>query len=209
MRAFIAVELPPEIRTALSEIQARLQAHLSSDSRGDSELRWTRPEGIHLTLKFLGEISERQSAEVVKLLRRIAPSGRFTVEIRGYGFFPDRRRPQVLWAGVIAPPALAELARRIDRTTASIGFPTERRTFAPHLTLARFKSPRRQPALEALLGEFREQSVGHFEVSEFFLFESRLSFGSPAEYRKVARFPDPDASTSTSALAPIGQPGLG
>jgi RNA 2',3'-cyclic 3'-phosphodiesterase len=195
MRAFIAVDLPSEIQRALGELQTRFQARLRSHASGSARFRWTRPEGIHLTLKFLGEISEAQSNQAVELLRGLEPFEKFNVEIKGYGFFPDRRRPQVLWAGLAAPPALAELARRIDRTMASVGFPAEHRSFAPHLTLARFKVPRRQPVLEALLTELGDQPVGQFEVAQFFLFESHLAFGSAAQYRKVARFPNPDPVT--------------
>jgi 2'-5' RNA ligase len=191
MRAFIAIELPPEIRIALSDIQACLRAQLHSHTLGDAGLRWTRPEGIHLTLKFLGEISPTQANRVVEILRGLEPFEKFIVDVKGYGFFPNQRRPQVLWAGLMAPPTLAGLARRIDRTMASMGLESERRTFAPHLTLARFKIPRRQPALEALVSKLGERPVGQFEVSEFFLFESQLAFGSPAQYRKVAGFPNP------------------
>ncbi|HTV55417.1 MAG TPA: RNA 2',3'-cyclic phosphodiesterase [Terriglobia bacterium] len=192
MRAFVAIELPSEIQDALTEVQTRIQARLRSRALGNAGFRWALPQGIHLTLKFLGEISDVQSTHVVDCLSRLGSFERIRVEVKGYGFFPDRRRPQVLWAGLIAPPALAELARRIEGALAAMGFPAENRKFAPHLTLARLKTPRRQPVLEALLAELCDQPLGQFEVSEFFLFESHLSFGSPAQYRKVARFPNPD-----------------
>ena len=190
MRAFIAVDLPPEIQMALGQAQALLREQLRSGAGHDESLRWASVEGIHLTLKFLGEISQEASHRVVSALRALQPFEPFPVEIRGYGFFPDRRRPQVLWAGIIAPPVLAELAGRIDGAMATLGYPPETRPFAPHLTLARLKGRRRQPVLESALTQFGERTLGQFEISELFLFESQLSFGAPAQYRKVARFPD-------------------
>lgn len=190
MRAFIAVELPSEIRIALGQAQALFREQLQSSPGRDEILRWASPEGIHLTLKFLGEISEEASHRVVDLLRALQPFDPLVAEIRGYGFFPDRRRPQVFWAGIVAPVALGELAGRIDGAMASLGYAPERRPFAPHLTLARFKRPRRQPVLDSACIQLGSRTLGRFEISEFCLFESQLSFGAPAQYRKVARFPD-------------------
>jgi 2'-5' RNA ligase len=189
MRAFIAVDLPPEIQIALGQVQAVFREQLRLSAAPDDCLRWSRPEGIHLTLKFLGDVSQQQSNQIIERLQSLRSFQSFTIEVKGYGFFPDRRRPQVLWAGVTAPPALAELASGISRAMATLGSAPDRRAFAPHLTLARFKTPRRLPVLEAALSQQGIQVLGQFDVSEFFLFESQLSFGSPAQYRKVARFP--------------------
>jgi RNA 2',3'-cyclic 3'-phosphodiesterase len=191
MRAFIAIELPPGIQEALGRVQNLLREQLRYHPTCDSQLRWSKPEGIHLTLKFLGEISQLQANQAVDLLRRFGPFEKFTIEIKGCGFFPDRRRPRVLWAGIAAPPALADLALRIEKSMASIGFPVETRSFVPHLTLARFKAPRPQTTLETALTQLSHQAIGQFEVSEFLLFESQLSAGSLVQYRKVARFPEP------------------
>jgi 2'-5' RNA ligase len=181
MRAFIAIDLPTSIQAALAQAQADLSA------RGP-DCRWTRPEGIHLTLKFLGPISDPQVEQVTRALAVLAPFSVFSVEVRGFGFFPDARRPRVFWAGLEAPPSLGELAQRVEKVMAGLGFAPETRPFAPHLTLARLKVPRPQPALAALVEPKSRVSLGRFEVSEFFLFESKLS-SRGAEYGKVARFP--------------------
>jgi 2'-5' RNA ligase len=181
MRAFIAIELPETIRKALAREQARFRAVCP-------DARWTRPEGIHLTLKFLGEISAQQEAEVKSALSRVERFEKFTVGTQGFGFFPDAKRPRVFWAGLDAPPALARLAAEVESALAALGFPPENRPFKPHLTLARFKIPRPQPRLEALLAVQDSPLPGSFEVSEFFLWESRLLPGG-AEYHKAARFP--------------------
>lgn len=183
MRAFIAIDLPEAVRVTLRAKQAEFRAA----TRGD-DFRWTRPEGVHLTLKFLGEISARQAEQVRKALGAIGSFEPFPIEVKGFGFFPDPRRPRVFWAGLEAPPALEELARRIEAAMEKQGFAPDERPFRPHLTLARFKNPRPHPALESLIQGQNDTSLGRFEVAEFFLFESKLSPGG-AEYRKLVRFP--------------------
>jgi 2'-5' RNA ligase len=181
MRAFIAIELPASIREALAHEQARFRAVCP-------DARWTRPEGIHLTMKFLGEISAQQEAQVKKALGRVEQFERFTLRAQGFGFFPDAHRPRVFWTGLVAPPDLARLAAQVENALAPLGFPPEGRPFKPHLTLARFKIPRPQPKLEALVAGEGNLLPASFEVSEFFLWESRLWPGG-AEYHKIARFP--------------------
>ena len=184
MRAFVAVELPEAVREALSREQARLQAA----SGRQRDLRWTRTEGLHLTLKFLGEVAPECVPEVTAALGALGRFERFEAAVKGFGFFPDARRPRVLWAGVEAPPALGELARRVETALEKAGFARESRAFQPHLTLARFRAPRTDRALEAAIEAADRGSLGRFEVSEFFLFESRL-LAAGAEHHKVARFP--------------------
>jgi 2'-5' RNA ligase len=181
MRAFIAIDLPATVHAALAEAQQDFR-------NACRDARWTRPEGIHLTLKFLGEISDAQTKQVVEALARIGPFEPLSVEVKGFGFFPQAQRPRVFWAGVEAPPALAELAARVESHMEKIGFVREDRAFSPHLTLARFQVPRAQSALEAAIAGRAATSLGRFEASEFFLFESKLS-PQGAQYRKVMRFP--------------------
>jgi 2'-5' RNA ligase len=181
MRAFIAIDLPEPLPAALAEVQQVFRGACQ-------DARWTRPEGIHLTLKFLGEISDAQTRQVVEALGQIGAFEPFSVEVTGFGFFPQAQRPRVFWAGVAAPPALAELAARIEGHMEKIGFAREDRAFSPHLTLARFQVPRPQPALEAAVAARTNVSLGKFTASEFILFESKLS-PQGAQYRKVMRFP--------------------
>ena len=182
MRAFIAIDLPESVRAALRRKQASFRS-VSADAR------WTRPEGIHLTLKFLGdEVSDPQVRDVCEALKNLGPFEPFAVGLKGFGFFPDARRPTVFWVGVEAPASLGQLAEQIEEAMRKVGFAREPRAFRPHLTLARFRVPQPQPALQALLTQQGEQELGNFAVSEFFLFESKLSPQGP-EYRKVERFP--------------------
>ena len=208
MRAFIAIDLPEPIKAVISEQQQALRRALSTRQQRDQNTKWTRPDGIHLTLKFLGEISEKQVAQIVDSLAAIGSFEPFALRVKGFGFFPNAHRPRVLWVGLEASesgpgvpavaagddqdghatPALAQLADRVEQACESCSFAPETRAFSPHLTLARFKVPTPQPELLALLEPQRELTLGQFEVSEFFLFESKLS-PQGAQYRKVARFP--------------------
>ena len=181
MRAFIAIDLPEALHTALAEAQQNFRS-------AASDARWTRPEGIHLTLKFLGEISDAQTKQVVEALTQIGPFEPFSIEVKGFGFFPQAQRPRVFWAGVMAPPALTQLAAQVENRMEKIGFAREDRAFSAHLTLARFQVPRPQSALEAAIAARADTSLGAFNASEFFLFESKLS-PQGAQYRKVVRFP--------------------
>jgi RNA 2',3'-cyclic 3'-phosphodiesterase len=182
MRTFVAIELPENIRAELARQQQAFRASCR-------DARWTRPEGIHLTLKFLGEISAPQLAQVSEALAGIEPFAPFDVEIAGFGSFPDARRPRVFWAGVERGAAVAELAEHVEAALEKLGFEREHRTFSPHLTLARFKTPRPQPALVEAVESLKDFSFGRFQASEFFLFESQLA-PQGASYRKLARFPE-------------------
>jgi 2'-5' RNA ligase len=181
MRAFIAIDLPESIRAALRRAQESFRS-------ASPDARWTQPAGIHLTLKFLGEVSDGKAREVCDCLKKLEQFEPFTIRLKGYGFFPDARRPRVFWVGVEETPGLSRLAGQVDAATGSLGFAREERAFRPHLTLARFRMPQPQPALQALLAQQAEPELGNFEVSEFFLFESKLS-PKGAEYRRVERFP--------------------
>lgn len=187
MRAFIAIDLPESIRSALRQKQSDFRDALAKSDR-DAGIRWTHPEGIHLTLKFLGEVQDAAVKQVTEALSSLGPVEPFAVEVKGVGFFPGPGRPRVMWAGVEAPPDLTRLAGRIEEKMEKLGFAREQREFNPHLTLARFKIPRPQPVLRALVEPLSGLSLGRFEVSDYFLFESKLHPGG-AEYRKVMRFP--------------------
>ena len=181
MRAFIAIDLPESLRVALRRKQADFRS-VSPDAR------WTQPEGIHLTLKFLGEIPDHKVREVAECLKKLGPFEPFAIRVKGFGFFPDGRRPRVFWVGIEDSASLIRLAEQVDKAMETIGFAREQRAFHPHLTLARFKVPQAQPALQAAISQDPEQDLGSFDVSEFFLFESKLS-PHGAEYRKAERFP--------------------
>jgi len=187
MRLFIAIELPEDVRAAIAREQTRLRALCA----GNSGIRWTAPDSLHLTLKFIGETPPERMPALAGALQALEPFAPFEVAVRGFGFFPDARHPHVFWAGFEVPPGLGHLACTIDAALASAGTPRETRAFTPHLTLARFRAPRADPALLRAIENSANASLGSFRVEEYFLFESHLLPGG-AQHRKVARFPSRD-----------------
>jgi 2'-5' RNA ligase len=111
------------------------------DAREQRPVKWVRPENIHLSLKFLGDVEETREPELRAALQRAAGTGNeprpLTLQITGFGVFPDYHRPRVLWAGVTPDPGLELLQHRVEQAFAPLGFPAEARPFRPHVTLGR------------------------------------------------------------------------
>ncbi len=138
LRLFVAFELPDAWKEALAAYQEGLQRRLDG-SGGSLRVRFVRPKGIHLTLKFLGETSSDRLAAVEAALALAVPAlPRFSISIGRVGSFSDRRAPRIVWAGIEGETgALALLAERVETQLAVAGFQRDRRAFQPHLTLAR------------------------------------------------------------------------
>ncbi len=182
LRLFVAVTLPDALRERLARSQERLRAT-------QADVSWVRPENIHLTLKFLGEIHS-------KLLGRIGPAlqsaGRelppFSVALAGLGAFGGRS-PRVIWAGLTeGHERLTDLADRVDVALGHVGVPKERRPFSAHATLGRVRTPRNADALLAAVAAGREESFGDVAVEDFVLMQSRLS-PQGSTYTVVDRYP--------------------
>jgi 2'-5' RNA ligase len=183
IRTFIAIELAAPIPEKLGDLQSRMQQDLPSGL-----LRWVRPEGIHLTLKFLGEVPVEQVDRIAEALRGACTGhAPFGVSIAGMGCFPNTRRPRVVWVGVEEPSgALARLQHDVEEAIGPLGYPAEARGFSPHLTLGRVKGGGRQ-ALEAL-GTYVERAkvrVGDMKVEAVHLMRSDLLPGG-AVYTALA-----------------------
>lgn len=180
MRLFIAVDLPASLRDGLAALQARLRP----DCAG---WRWVRPEGIHLTLRFLGEVeAQRDSACRSAWREAVRPLPPFSFALEGIGRFPPAGLPRVLWVGVSESGpggVLQRLAGRLERAARECGFPPERRRFSPHLTLARAARGRRPEwpgRAECRIGE-------RVEVDRVLLFLSELH-PSGARYTALDSF---------------------
>ena len=184
IRAFLAID-PPEV--VLDNIQA-LQNRLKKSIQG--AIRWVRPEGIHLTLKFFGDISaydvENISEAIANKTTNVPP---ITLEIRGMGAFPDLNRPRVIWLGIngqLAP--LLSLQRDLEEVFSKLGFPKENRPFRAHLTMGRVKVPKGIIGLAPSVEAEGNLMAGNFTVGEITLFQSSLS-PQGAIYSKLAAFP--------------------
>jgi 2'-5' RNA ligase len=185
MRLFIALDLPAEVRQALDGLIARLR-------RQCREARWARTEGMHLTLKFIGWL-DPADANKFDTLRAALAAVRSDMPFRGVGFFPNARRPRVAWCGVEASPNLAQIVADIESALEPLGIPRENREFVPHLTLARFNSPKGLEPLIRAADELKSCDFGSARETEFYLYESILK-RSGAEYRKVETYPFVKAS---------------
>ncbi len=180
MRLFVALELSDALRAAVRELLDRLQ-------RAHAEVHWVRPEGMHLTLKFIGEVPEDKLASIRQALSSVQSAKLVTMEFRGLGYFPNERRPRVLWVGIEASENLAALAAQMEAALEPLGIARENRPFVPHLTLGRFKSSVRLEPLQKEIAALPSTELGRVETREFFLFQSKLS-PKGAEYTKLERF---------------------
>lgn len=184
VRVFCAVEMPREVREAAAAHVARLRREFP-----DARARWARPEGLHVTLKFIGEI-EAARVEVLSRAAAAAVEGfePFELAIEEAGTFPPRGAARVLWLGVKdASGGLARLQRRLEEECEAAGFPREPRDFAPHLTLARLRAPK---DAHALAGAYRRLTFGphRFKVSELVVIRSELGPGG-SRHTPLSRHP--------------------
>ena len=174
IRCFIAIELTENILRSLEEVQDQLR-----NSAAGRYARWTRPEGIHLTLKFLGNVPadriEAISESIESACEGIEP---FSFDVVGLGCFPSERRPRVLWTGVRENTGqLAALHRAVDREMEVLGYPPEKRAFHPHLTLARARKgirTREQEALGRLITSTTVDELAQMRVERISLMRSDL-----------------------------------
>ncbi len=147
VRAFICFELPEEVKEELKRVQNLLKARIDGVS-------WVRPEGIHLTLKFLGDIPvERIDETAAAMEGACRGESPMTMTLSELGAFPNLKRPRVYWAGIEEPSGrLSALQKKLDGALAELGFEREARPFSPHLTLGRVKRPEANLGREALAG---------------------------------------------------------
>ena len=184
MRSFLALDPPEEILQEIGKVQNRLQKLLHGD------IRWVRPEGIHLTLKFFGDISENDVANIATVVERAVEGVKpFTLAIGGAGVFPDQHRPRVLWLGMNGDvPRLLIFQKELERSLQLVGFAPEERPFRPHLTLGRIKSPKGLTGLARVLEKGEEYAAGRFIASGLGLFQSELT-PRGAVYTRLKWFP--------------------
>jgi len=180
MRLFVALEIPSAVRENLGALLKSLRAV-------SPQTRWVRPENLHVTLKFIGEVLETKLAAIRNALAGARSDQPVTLDFRGLGFFPSEKHPRVFWAGIEASPNLKTLAADIDRATEKLGIPREQRPFSPHLTLARFEPPGLPEKLRSAIRENEVRDFGTLHTGQFHLIESKLK-PSGAEYTTLESF---------------------
>ena len=171
IRAFIATDIPEDIRAAISEAQARLKR-----AQFGVKISWAKVENIHITLQFLGYVEEAAVEKIRAALEQVAAShGTFELNVRGAGAFPNEHRPRVLWVGCEDSQAkLKALAGAVQAAMQPLGFEPEHREFSAHLTLGRVKFPRPDDALTRALDSIKNDVFGMMRVEAIHLFESQL-----------------------------------
>ncbi|MEN6321281.1 MAG: RNA 2',3'-cyclic phosphodiesterase [Syntrophaceae bacterium] len=183
IRSFLAVELPPEVLNEIIGIQGRLKKTLQG------YISWVRPTGIHLTLKFFGNIAEVEIPNISQAVQNAIVNVKpFTLNVRRFGAFPDMKRPRVLWLGLDGDiDVLIQLQKEMDKGFQECGFQKEERTFRPHLTLARVKEPKGVIGLAKIIEKSEDYKAGSLTVSSLTLFKSELT-PKGAIYTKLALF---------------------
>jgi RNA 2',3'-cyclic 3'-phosphodiesterase len=185
VRLFVALEIPPDVRENLAAFLKELR--VLTEQLADKRMRWVRPENLHVTLKFIGEIAPAKLEGIRGALANVRSEAPVDLRFRGLGFFPNENRPTVLWTGLDASANLAKLADDIDQAMVTQGIRRESRPFVPHLTLARFAPPMLHEKLRATIQKNSEREFGGFQAREFHLIESKLK-PSGAEYTTLRPF---------------------
>ncbi len=183
IRAFIAIELPEEVKVQLRQLQERLKV-------GKEEaVKWVEPEGIHLTLKFLGNVAWEKVEEISRAASYVAGKVRpFVLWPEGLGAFPNLRIPRVVWVGVSGDlEVLLALQKQLEQVLSKLGFEKEK-AFSPHLTLGRVreKAPHRiRELLGSEISELEVPEMTHFKVTSLSLMRSMLTPGG-ARYTRLS-----------------------
>lgn len=159
MRLFVAVDLPEGIRGELRSI-----------CRDVPTAKWTRPDQLHLTLRFIGEVGDAEFRRIEERLGAVEGNA-FALSLAGVGRFPHRGAPRILWAGIDPVEPARELQARIERALQAAGIAAESRPFSPHLTIARLRDSR-PTAADGFLARWRLFRTDPFLVSDFVLFSS-------------------------------------
>ncbi|MDD5561166.1 MAG: RNA 2',3'-cyclic phosphodiesterase [Candidatus Omnitrophica bacterium] len=185
MRTFIAIELPEEIQDSLSVIQERLKT-------GTPEIRWVKPQNLHLTLKFLGDITFEQLngiKEIITEITKISPA--FKIKINSAGVFPNMHAARIIWMGSDQLPlGLKQLALQLETRLVQTGIPQEQRPFRAHITIGRVKEHIAPADLGKVLNKIENEIAGanwEFACGKIALFESTLEPKGPT-YALLEKF---------------------
>lgn len=183
MRAFIALPLPPDVQRALEGLHRQLAG-------SQADVKWVEREQLHVTLKFLGEITEAQRQAVEAMVRRVAEATPpFTATLDHLGAFPSVEAPRIIWVGLSEGAGeTTRLAELIEQAGVAIPLAREERPFSAHVTLGRVRSPRRRAALVQALRDTVWQPPAAWRAASVRLYQSVLHAGGP-QYTVLAEVP--------------------
>jgi RNA 2',3'-cyclic 3'-phosphodiesterase len=180
MRLFVALAISTEVRENLASLIRDLHT-------ADSHPKWVNPDNLHVTLKFIGEVTPERVIEISDALAVVRTQRQVIAEFHGIGFFPDARRPSVVWVGIQPSEILCTLAAEVNRVLAIVTVPREEKSFVPHLTIARFRETRLSAELRDEIEKRKAREFGTLAANEFHLVGSKLK-SSGAEYTTLRSF---------------------
>ena len=187
MRTFIAIDFPKEILEKISRIITFLQSQTT-----EKALKWVETDIMHLTLKFIGEISEDAARDVQTIMRHtLQGQNAFEVSIEGLGMYPNPKNPRVVWLGISAEKALFDIQKNLDLALQKINIPSEKRGFSPHLTIARLRKSTDVKTIRLIgetLSQFKVDSLGTVLIKEIRLYQSQLTPTGPI-YTPLLKIP--------------------
>ncbi len=184
IRSFLAFELPLEIKNIVARVSGELRQSTLNP-------RWVKVDNIHLTVVFMGSIETEDTPAITRVVREVCQTyGPFDISIKGIGCFPNRRSPRVLWLGLDGDlEPMSEFRDALQGHLKGFGIKEEKRKFKPHLTLARFRKPKKMDAKEdQFLSNYEDISSAVCSLKELILFKSDLK-PTGAVYTKVESWP--------------------
>ena len=181
MRVFIAIDIGDNVREKLVQAQDRIARTKAA------KIKFVEPENFHITLKFLGEITEEQAEEIKEILQKIASRyKKHEVKVRGFGVFPNYSYVRVIWAGVEGDQIIKSMANDIEKELRKLGFKRDK-DFVAHVTIGRVKFVKDKVELMLTLKELTNEDFGNFTVDAIELKKSTLTPKGPI-YETLARF---------------------
>ena len=176
MRVFLAVDVDDRVRMGIRTLIERLREPFARAGR-HSRIGWVPPDRVHVTLHFIGELSESRVGELIAAVERPLDVAPFDLALGGLGLFPPRGRPRVLWVGVErGGAAVGELHAATGKRLVALGLPVEERAFSPHVTVARFRDPEVM-AVRSVIERAGPSHIGTCRVTSVTLYQSRLGAG--------------------------------
>lgn len=176
MRLFIAIDIDEAVQAGLGDLQQQLQGKIDFKK---SDVKWVRPELVHLTLKFLGEVNDSKVAQVCDIVSAAAGKYKsFELEAAKVGYF-GKEAAKVLWVGISRSDALSGLQKDIEQGLAQAGWPEDARGFSGHLTLCRIRNPRAGRTLAAKVKDYQDLQIGLWTADSVCVYQSELRPDGP------------------------------
>lgn len=196
IRSFLAFELPQDIKQIVTRVSGEIR-------KSSLDVRWVRPEFIHLTVVFMGDIQSEQIPLMVESLKAVCSNHEpFRIVLKPMGCFPNSRNPRVIWLGIDGDlERMSRLRDDLQQALSPFGIKEEERAFRPHLTLGRFKKPTKRPTeMEQLLATYGGLSSPACTLDELVMFRSDLKPGG-AVYTRVLSWPLAGDSSQSSVAS--------